>query len=179
MIPIMGLPTVRHMDVVIRATKIGADPWYFKALIALWDAGREWGVDPLVMAAQCAHETNWGRFGGAVTPDMGNTCGLKTRTATGDRKQDHASFPMRQGFPVVGAVAHAHHLRCYAGWPVPADTPDPRSSFVGPGTKAFGKAKIVEQLSGAWAPSSQYGAHIINAYIELGGIYALGGIAKI
>lgn len=158
--PIMGPPTSTQLNVHYQAVAYGANAWYLRALIALWDAGRWWGVDPVVMAAQCGKETGWGHFRGAVTADMGNTCGLKVRNATGDRKQDHATFPMIDGFPMVGAVAHAHHLRLYAGWPVPADTPDPRADYLRPGTTKFGSAPTVERLGGNWAPSRTYGDEV-------------------
>ena len=81
----------------------------------------------MVLAAQCAHETGWGQFGGAVTPEHGNTCGLKIRNPVADEPDDHARFAISpDGYPRVGAIAHAHNLRLYCGLPVPADTPDPR-----------------------------------------------------
>lgn len=165
--PIIGVPTSTYFDLQAGAAHFGAAPWYLKALVALWDAGRWWGIDPVVMAAQCGKETGWGHFRGAVTGDMGNTCGLKIRNPMGDRKQDHATFPMTDGFPMVGAVAHAHHLRLYAGFPVPADTPDPRALYLGPGTPKFGTAPTVEKLGGAWAPSQTYGSEIVEIMARL------------
>lgn len=142
--------------------------WYRKAVVALWDAGLTTGVDPVVLAAQCGHETGFGRFGGAVDATFGNTCGLKTRNATGDFPDDHARFAIdKYGYPRVGALAHAHHLRLYAGLPVPTDTPDPRAVWVAPGTPGFGSARSVEQLGGRWAPAVDYGTKVANVYNQI------------
>lgn len=159
MIPVVGPPSAAY-PVVDGNVPARATGWYRAAVVALWTAGVSTGVDPVVLAAQCAHETGWGNFGGAITPDMGNTCGLKVRDAKGDTKADHATFPMRDGFPMVGALAHAHHLLLYSGFPVPEDTPDPRAVWVGPGTSGFGSARFVESLGGKWAPAADYGKRV-------------------
>lgn len=156
MIPIIGGPSADYVTVRANLPTV-VTPWFRRALVALADAARETGVDPLVLIAQCGHETGWGRFGGAVTPEMGNTCGLKVRNPQGDRREDHATFPMRYGYPFLGALAHAHHLRLYAGFPVPEDTPDPRAVWLAPGSAGFGSATFVEELGGKWAPSPDYG----------------------
>lgn len=163
MVPIIAPPSAPY--VVLREAGVRwGSPWYRKALVALWDAGLEAGVDPVVLAAQCSLETNWGAFGGAVTADFNNTCGLKIRNSTGDTPADHARFPADNGFPRLGALAHAHHLRLYCGLPVPADTPDPRAVWLAPGTKNFGTVDYVEDLGGKWAPDLVYGDRV-------GGIY--------
>lgn len=163
MIPVMAPPSLPFMAVQSFAT--AHDDWYRRAVVALWDAGLATGVDPVVLAAQCGHETGFGRFGGAVTPEHGNTCGLKIRNPQGDRPEDHARFPVdRWGFPQLGALAHAHHLRLYCGLPVPDDTPDPRAVWVGPGTAGFGSVGAVEQLGTRWAPASDYGVKVAAVY---------------
>jgi hypothetical protein len=160
MIPIINGPSVPFVTLVAN-TPARASSWFRLALVALWDAGIADGVDPAVLAGQCAHETGWGNFGGAVTPDMGNTCGLKVKNAKGDRKEDHADFGLQNGYPIIGALAHADHLRLYAGFPVdPRTTHDPRAVYVQPGSKGFGKARYVRELSGLWAPSKTYGDQV-------------------
>lgn len=121
------------------------------------------GVDPWVMAAQCAWETGWGHFGGAIDGSWNNTCGLKVRNSTGDRPQDHARFPSL----AVGALAHAHHLSLYAGKDVPASTPDPRAVWLRPGSERFGTARTVQDLGGKWAPDSQYGHKVAEIVRQL------------
>jgi hypothetical protein len=167
MIPIMNGPSV-PFTMLIANTPARASAWFRKALVALWDAGIADGVDPAVLAGQCAHETGWGNFGGAVTPDMGNTCGLKIRNPHGDRKEDHADFGLSpDGYPIIGAFAHADHLRLYAGFPVdPRTTNDPRAVYIQPGTPNFGRAAFVRDLGGLWAPSKTYG-EMVEAKIEI------------
>lgn len=168
MIPIIAPPSAALVTVRANAVKAGASDWYMRALVALWDAGMATGVDPVVLAAQCAHETGWGSFGGAVGVDHGNTCGLKRRDGTGDAPDDHARFAISvDGLPRVGALAHAHHLRLYCGLPVPADTPDPRAVWIGPGKPAYGTVAHVEDLGGRWAPSLDYGRKVAAAYTRL------------
>lgn len=160
-IPIVGPPSAAFVTVMLNAHDQGATAWYDKALIALWRAGTWTGIDPVVLAAQCAHETGWGKFGGAVKPEFGNTCGLKVRNATGDTPADHAQFAIGpSSIPYVGALAHAHHLLLYCGFPVPDDTPDPRAVWIGSGTANFGTVHYVEDLGGRWAPASDYGQKV-------------------
>jgi len=161
MTPIIAAPSAPHAVVLTNATAVPCAPWYPKALVALWDAGLATGVDPVVLAAQCALETGWGRFGGAVTELFGNTCGMKNIDAVGDTAADLAHFAIdRDGLPRLGALAHAHHLRLYAGLPIPPDSPDPRAKFVGPGSARFATAEYVEQLGGKWAPAADYGFRV-------------------
>lgn len=115
------------------------------------------------MVAQCALETGWGHFGGAIDGSWNNTCGLKVRNPAGDRPEDHARFPDL----ATGALAHAHHLSLYAGRDVPADTPDPRAVWLRPGTSGFGSARTVEGLGGKWAPDPHYGEKVAAIYRRL------------
>lgn len=161
MIPIIAAPSAPYATVRANAMLVPCADWYTRALVALWDAGLQTGVDPVVLAAQCALETGWGRFGGSVTEKYGNTCGMKNVDATGDTSADLAHFAIGVGgYPWLGALAHAHHLRLYAGLPVPPDSPDPRAPFVGPGSTRFGTALYVEDLGGKWAPSTDYGTRV-------------------
>lgn len=161
MIPVMSAPSRPFVDLQDGAVASAASPWYGKALQALWDAGLVTGVDPVVLAAQCALETNWGRFGGAVDVTFNNTCGLKTASGSGDDPDDHQRYTADMyGRPWLGALAHAHHLRLYCGFPVPPDTPDPRARYVGPGTKNFNTVRYVEDLGGKWAPAADYGQRV-------------------
>ena len=161
MIPVMSVPSLPFVRLLDGAHANAASSWYGQALRAFWDVGRETGVDPAVLAAQCALETNWGRFGGAVDVTFNNTCGLKTVSGSGDDPDDHQRFPADlHGRPWLGALAHAHHLRLYCGFPVPPDTPDPRAKYVGPGTANFNTVRYVEDLGGRWAPAADYGKRV-------------------
>jgi hypothetical protein len=166
MIPIIASPSLPFVAVQHFAM-VHAD-WYRRAVTALWDAGLASGVDPVVLAAQCGHETGFGRFGGVIDDTYGNTCGLKIRNAQGDRPEDHARFALdRHGYPRIGALAHAHHLRLYCGMPVPDDTPDPRAVWISPGTPGFGSVGTVERLGGRWAPAADYGTKVAKVYQEI------------
>lgn len=170
MIPIIAPPSVAFAT-LLDHTPADAAPWFRRALVALWDAGTATGVDPAVLAGQCAHETAWGHFGGAVTPNMGNTCGLKIRNPSGDRPEDHMNFGLdTNGFPMMGARAHADHLRLYAGFPVNLITTyDPRATYIRPGTRAFGSVVYVEDLGQKWAPSPAYGTRVAGIVLMLQG----------
>ncbi len=170
MIAIVNGPSVSLATLQVN-TPTRASDWFRRALVALWDASIAAGLDPAVLAGQCAHETGWGNFGGAVTPEMGNTCGLKIRNPKGDRKEDHANFGLDQhGYPIKGAMAHADHLRLYAGLPVdPRVTDDPRAVYIQPGTRYFGAARYVVDLGGLWAPAKSYGVSVETKIEELRG----------
>lgn len=161
MIPIIAGPSAPHATLLSNARANACSPWYERALVALWRAGVETGVDPSVLAGQCALETGWGHFGGVVTEKYGNTCGMKNIDASGDTPSDLAHFAIGVGgHPWLGALAHAHHLCLYAGLPIPPDSPDPRASLVGPGSSRFGTALYVEDLGGKWAPAADYGVRV-------------------
>lgn len=163
MTPIIAAPSAPFAVVRANAAAAPGASWYLGALVALWDAGMRTGVDPVVLAAQCALETGWGRFGGSVTPAYGNTCGLKNVDATGDGSADLAHFAIdRDGYPRLGALAHAHHLMLYAGLPIPLDSPDPRANLIRSDPARFGSAPYVEQLGGRWAPAADYGTRVVT-----------------
>lgn len=128
----------------------------------LWDAGLQYGIDPVGMVAQSAKETGWGNFGGNVRPEFYNTAGIKIRhqnlfpgVTSGDNPLAHTMFPNWE----VGAEAHAQHLRAYAGWPIRDGRKivDPRYVFVNENLKL----ENFEDLGGKWAPSSQYGIELV------------------
>lgn len=152
---IIDYPRIPLSRVLAYADHVGASEWYKDAVRALWTQGVATGVNPVVLSAQCALETGWGRFGGAVSAEHNNTCGLKTRDADGDEPADHQTFPDLR----TGAQAHAHHLMLYCGLDVPSNTPDPRASFVRD-SSLFGSVENVVDLSGKWTPDPNYGKSI-------------------
>lgn len=129
---------------------------FFALAEIFWRLSPLVGVRPEVAYAQAAHETGYGHFGRAVTPEHRNTCGLKVRDPGADDAADsHARFPTWE----VGVQAHLDHLALYAGAPgyPRQDTPDPRHF----GWIA-GKAPTVEELGGKWAPSAEYGKRLVE-----------------
>lgn len=156
--PILGVPTVT-IDQARAFLRQKAPGWEGMAEL-YWGIAPAYGVRPEVALAQACKETGYFRYGGAVTPDMNNFCGLKVRSPKGDRKEDHASFPDR----ATGVEAHLQHLARYAGnTNIPAGhvVVDPRWELVIPGV-----AKTVEELGGRWAPNPDYGRSIVADYLK-------------
>jgi hypothetical protein len=167
-ISIVGPPSAGYATVRSNASVVGRPSlWYYKALTALWSAGLKTGVDPVVLAGQCAYETAWGNFGGVINADWGNTCGLKNRNATGDKPEDHAQFASdSDGAPVIGALAHAQHLLAYVGFRPEPPIVDPRFPLVfAPKPSAL----TVEDLGGQWAPARDYGQKVATVIRKLRG----------
>jgi N-acetylmuramoyl-L-alanine amidase len=136
-------------------------------LPALWNAAESLTVDPVGVVAQSGKETGWGKFGGNVRPWFYNPAGIKIRhvgemdETTGDRPLAHQIFWSWD----VGALAQVHHLRAYAGWPVPGLEMSPRAVWV------VGKHRCENwaDLGGRWAPSASYGAEIETTMRRLAG----------
>jgi Mannosyl-glycoprotein endo-beta-N-acetylglucosaminidase. len=107
---------------------------------------RDEGINSDVAFAQMCLETGFLRFGGLVTPDMHNYCGL------GSIDADHPgeSFETEQ----LGVRAHIQHLNAYG------DTDDlvhPLIDNRAKWVKPRGKAPTVFQLAGTWAADPEYG----------------------
>lgn len=119
---------------------------------AYWRIGAELGIRPEVGYVQAAKETGFGRFGGVVSRDFHNWCGLKT-TKGGSNTDPlaHARFLNDE----EGVRAHLQHLALYAGVEVRGKIVDPRHF-----PPVRGTAKTVESLGGKWAPAVDYGKEI-------------------
>ena len=139
------------------AQRRGAEPIFVNVAPLYWELAPQLGIRPEVAYAQSAKETGFGHFGGAVSPDFHNWCGLKTRDATGDSPEDHARFPDDR----TGVLAHLQHLAAYAGLPVSPPIVDPRYDLV-----SKGSARYVEDLGGRWAPNPDYGNSIVRDYLN-------------
>lgn len=137
-----------------KQTFINNLPIYFKKCAKV-------GINPVVAIVQYAKETGYGKFGGVLTEDFKNPCGLKI-PAGGDCKdpEAHKRFATWED----GVKAHIDHLALYAGaegYPK-SDTLDPRHfSYL------KGKCKTVEALSGNWSPSSTYGNDLVKMLKEV------------
>lgn len=170
---IMGPPS-EQLDVVQRALRdSGKSTALFTEVMvpALYKEALRYGIDPVVMIAQSAKETNYGRFTGKVKDWFCNTAGIKVHpqeqalypgVTDGDNPLAHQRF----GSWTMGARAHAQHLRAYCGAPVPVeDVVHPRYFVVNR------RIKTVQELSGSWAPSSTYGMEIVSiarSLVEVG-----------
>ncbi|MDR2629747.1 MAG: glucosaminidase domain-containing protein [Spirochaetaceae bacterium] len=106
------------------------------------------GVNHDMAFAQMCLETGFLRFGGLVTPDMNNFCGLG---AIGPG-QNGEWFPD----PRTGVRAHIQHLKAYATEePLKQTLVDPRYHWV-----RYGSAPRIQGLAGTWAVDKEYGNKI-------------------
>ena len=118
------------------------------------------GVRPDVAFAQALHETGNFSYGGTVTPDQNNYCGLGT---TSEYVQG-GYFPSAQ----IGVRAHIQHLLAYATTRMPSsDIVDPRYTMV---RDIYGAMTLPHwmDLNGRWAvPGTYYGQHIMAIFQQI------------
>lgn len=109
------------------------------------------GVNPDIAFVQMCLETGFLRFGGLVTSNMNNFCGLGAVST----EQRGLFFPDER----TGVRAHIQHLKAYGSQdPLAGELVDPRFNFVTP----RGKSPTILGLSGTWAADRQYGAKIME-----------------
>ena len=120
------------------------------------EGGRE-GIRPDVAFAQALKETGYFRYGGTVTPDQNNYCGLGTTSAA----VKGAYFSSAR----LGVRAHIQHLLAYASTRRPAEpVVDPRYDLV---RANYGMDTIGNWagLNGRWAvPGYSYGQSILQLF---------------
>lgn len=101
--------------------------------------------------AQMCLETGFLSFGGLVTEDMNNYCGLGAL----DEKNPGISFESEE----LGVRAHVQHLKGYAAAePLVNECVDPRFKYINP----KGKAPRITDLTRTWAADPEYGAKLIG-----------------
>jgi len=133
--------------------KIDSDFARSLAGIYIEEAAAE-GVNHDVAFAQMCLETGTLQYGGLVTPDMNNFCGLgSTGARNADGKVEKgAAFPDLR----TGVRAHIQHLKAYATRePLNQELVDPRYSYV-----RLGIAPTIHELTGRWAMDLSYGKKI-------------------
>ena len=122
-----------------------------------YEEGAREGIRPDVAFAQALKETGFFRYGGTVTPDQNNYCGLGTTSAT----VKGAYFATSQ----IGVRAHIQHLLAYASTRTPAHpVVDPRYSLV---RNVYGTSTLGhwQDLNGRWAvPGDSYGQSILSMF---------------
>jgi len=121
------------------------DPEFAEDLIGYYieEAAAE-GVNYDTAFAQMCLETGYLSYGGLVTADMNNFCGLG---AIGPG-QNGEIFPDAQ----TGVRAHIQHLKAYASTePLNGTLVDPRYRWV-----KYGTAPTIHGLAGTWAADLQY-----------------------
>ena len=131
------------------------DPAFARSLAGFYieEAAAE-GVNHDVAFAQMYLETGSLRYGGLVTPDMNNFCGLGS---TGARNPD-GQIERGNVFPDprTGVRAHIQHLQAYASKePLNQALVDPRYSYV-----KRGISPTIHGLTGKWAMDLSYGKKI-------------------
>lgn len=159
--PILGKPTTTVHEMKLWASSRNANQLFIDLAPLYYSVSVQKGVDPAVTYTQSAKETNFLRFGGVLDASYFNPCGLKTTAGGGDKDASaHTRFKSWE----EGITAQVDHLALYAGangYPK-ADTPDPRHF-----ASICGKAPMVEDLGGRWAPSKNYGIEVVNLMKEL------------
>lgn len=106
------------------------------------------GVNHDVAFAQMCLETGFLRYGGLVSPEMNNFCGLGS-TGPGNPGE---TFPE----PRIGVRAHIQHLKAYATEaPLRQELVDPRYRWV-----RYGSSPEIGGLAGTWAADLAYGDKI-------------------
>jgi hypothetical protein len=128
--------------------------------------GKRFGIRADMAWAQMIHETGYGQYGGDVAPQQNNMAGIG---ATGGIPGH--SFQTAE----LGVVAQYIHLAWYTypehmsdeycvmvQQPVngPITMPGDPRHFTNQGKVHPGNVRTVQQLSGKWAPGSEYGAKI-------------------
>jgi len=162
---VTGTPILGPVQATVEQAKAwarsrGATEQFVALADLYWDLAPETSVRPEVAYAQSAKETGFGHFGGVLTPQHCNPCGLKVTSGGNNNDPDaHQQFETWR----EGVQAHLDHLALYAGangYPK-VNTPDPRHF-----TWLCGRAPNVEALGGKWAPSPDYGSSIVNRYLR-------------
>ena len=161
---ILGGPMATEAQCVNYLLKINPEPNISvtpEELVSYYyeEATRE-GVRPDVAFAQALHETGNFSYGGTVTPDQNNYCGLGT---TSDYVQG-GYFPSAQ----IGVRAHIQHLLAYATTRTPSEEiVDPRYTMV---RDIYGSMTLPHwlDLNGRWAvPGTYYGQRIMDIFQQI------------
>lgn len=138
----------------------GAHKRFVDAAEHYWTYGELMGINPEILYAQAAKETNYGRYTGQVKQEMNNWAGIKILEPIGDNTYDHEIFET----PEEGVRAHFNHMGIYCGIS-PIGTPHARWHKTSTASWA-GSIKYVEDLGGKWAPNPDYGISIIRDYLN-------------
>lgn len=144
-----GRAPAEKLALFLESNNPQADRGFVRALAGYYieEAAVE-GVNYDIAFAQMCLETGFLRYGGLVTPDMNNFCGLG---AIGPG-QNGEVFPDAR----TGVRAHIQHLKAYATEePLKGVLVDPRYKWV-----RYGSAPTIHGLSGTWAADRGYSGKI-------------------
>jgi hypothetical protein len=146
-----GLVEPEQLLAFLERVNTQADRDFARSLAKLYveEAAVE-GVNHDMAFAQMCLETGFLQFGGLVTPEMNNFCGLG---AIGPEQRGEW-FPD----PRTGVRAHIQHLKAYAtDEPLKQPLVDPRYRWV-----RYGSVPRIQGLAGTWAADKEYGNKIIS-----------------
>jgi hypothetical protein len=149
-----GLVAQDKLASFLMSANTEADPDYVKALAGYYiDEAAAEGVNHDVAFAQMCLETGSLLYGGLVTPDMNNFCGLGSTGAPGPDGPERGNvFPD----PRTGVRAHIQHLKAYATKePLNQELVDPRYRYV-----KLGISPTIHGLTGRWAADRYYAVKV-------------------
>jgi hypothetical protein len=140
-----GKSRAEQMSLFLLNENKNADREFVETLAGLYiaEANIE-GINHDVAFAQMCLETGFLRYGGLVSPEMNNFCGL------GSIGPDQRG----EWFPSIelGVRAHIQHLKAYASEaPLIGELADPRYRLV-----RRGSSPVLQGLSGTWAADKRY-----------------------
>ncbi|MDR2552189.1 MAG: glucosaminidase domain-containing protein [Treponema sp.] len=145
--PILGKGRIRAelLRSFLLSVNSRADREFTATLVNLYVAEAEAeGIDHDIAFAQMCLETGFLRFGGLVSPDMNNFCGLGS-IGPGEPGERFSSVEL-------GVRAHIQHLKAYATeQPIVRELVDPRYRFV-----RRGSSPVLQGLAGTWAADKDY-----------------------
>jgi len=145
----MGIVPEEQLAAFLLDTNAEADGDFVRDLSAYYvEESAAEGVNHDTAFAQMCLETGFLRYGGLVTPDMNNFCGLG---AIGPEQTGHTFSDARSG-----VRAHIQHLQAYASVdPLNQELIDPRYRYVKRGT-----SPTIQGLAGTWAADREYSEKI-------------------
>lgn len=158
--PIIGEAQITVEQAQAWARDRGAAERFIDIAPTYWHYGELFGMRPEILYAQAAKETGFGKYGGAVLPEMNNWAGIKIKNPEGDRTEDHETFAT----PDDGVRAHFNHMGAYVGLAPIGEVHD--RYYVVKSIAWAGQIKNLEALGGRWCPDLYYGYSILHHYIE-------------
>ena len=157
--PIIDNAHITHKQASSWAVERGAHERFINIAPLYWEYGEKTGINPEIMYAQAAKETNFGKYTGNVKPEQNNWAGIKILSPEADRPEDHETFSS----PEEGVRAHFNHMCAYVGKD-PVGSPHARYDVV-KNTDWAGTVKYAEELGTKWAPDPSYGYSLISDYV--------------
>ncbi|MBQ7477236.1 MAG: tetratricopeptide repeat protein [Selenomonadaceae bacterium] len=134
-----------------------------------YEEGAVEGIRPDIALCQAIKETGTWNYGGDVTPDQNNYCGLGT-TGGGVKGGYFAT-------PQLGVRAHIQHLLVYTSTrPTKLENVDPRyDHIVNNRRDVYGNVHTWVGLNGIWAsPGHNYGQDILSLWQQAQALYSSG-----